>query len=97
MNNQNSIGSAGHQKKTSVSMPPRICGILSLGVQMLLMVNAFDPDKTSKAELINKMFTLSTVIHCFVHDHSLRCVSVSVCAQACVGSVNQANWMGGGC
>lgn len=65
------------------------------------MVKAFDPDKTSKAELINKMFTLSTVIRCFVHDPSLWfvsacvCVHVHVCAH-CI-SVKQANWMGGGC
>lgn len=35
------------------------------------MVKAFDPDKTSKAELLNKMFTLATVIHCFVNEPSL--------------------------
>lgn len=87
LNNQNSIGSAGRQKKTSVSMPPRICGILSLGEERLLMVKAFDPDKTSKAELINKMFTLSTVIHCFVHDPSLWCVSACVRVHSCVGSL----------
>lgn len=51
------------------------------------MVKAFDPDKTSKAELINKMFTLSTVIRCFVHDPSLWCVSACVCARACVCSL----------
>lgn len=43
------------------------------------MVKAFDPDKTSKAELINKMFTLSTVIHCFVNDPALWCVSACTC------------------
>ena len=47
------------------------------------MVKAFDPDKTSKAELINKMFTLSMVIRCFVHDPSLWCV----CAHACMCSL----------
>lgn len=67
LNNQNSFSSAGHQKTTGVSMPPRICGILSLGEKRLLMVKAFSLDKTSKAELINKMFTFSMVIRCFVH------------------------------
>lgn len=43
------------------------------------MVKAFDPDKTSKAELINKMFTLSTVIRCFVNDPSLCCVCLHMC------------------
>lgn len=43
------------------------------------MAKAFDPDKTSKAKLINKMFTLSTVIHCFVHDPSLWCVYPHMC------------------
>lgn len=50
----------------------------------LLMVKAFDPDKTSNAELINKMFTLSTVIRRFVRDPSLRCVSACVHVRACV-------------
>lgn len=86
LNNQNSFGSAGHQKRTGVSMPPRICGILSLGDKRLLMVKAFSLDKTSKAELINKMFTFFTVIHCFVHDPSLLCVCM--CACICIGSVH---------
>lgn len=80
LNNQNSFSSAGHQKTTGVSMPPRICGILSLGEKRLLMVKAFSLDKTSKAELINKMFTFSTVIRCFVHYPSLLCAYM--CANA---------------
>lgn len=35
------------------------------------MVKAFNPDKTSKAELLNKMFTLSMVVQCFVNEPSL--------------------------
>lgn len=42
------------------------------------MVRAFNPDKTSKAELINKMFTLFTVIHCILNDPSLRRASMCV-------------------
>lgn len=51
------------------------------------MVEAFNPDKTSKAELINKMFTLSTVIHYFVNDPSLRGMFACVRVRACVGSL----------
>lgn len=46
------------------------------------MVKAFDPDKTSKAELINKMFTLSTVVHCFVNDTSIW--RLSACVRTCI-------------
>lgn len=84
LNNQNSFSSAGHQKTTGVSMPPRICGILSLGDKRLLMVKAFSLDKTSKAALINKMFTFSMVIRCFVHYPSLLCIR----ERACVDSFN---------
>lgn len=64
--------------------------------ERLLMAKAFDPDKSWKAELINKMFTLSTLARCScVRGPSLRrlCQRVYVDALLRCLSVHQANWM----
>lgn len=110
--NQNRLGPAGRCREKEKRRRRKSSGVSALhrrgfvgfgvwerrrrGRERLLMAKAFDPDKSWKAELINKMFTLSTLARrSCARGPSLRrlCQRVYVDALLRCLSVHQANWM----